>query len=102
MIPEVLDREVLEAGAILVPAAALWLSYPCRSRVAAAACGVILAAGGALVALTPAEARPGAALAAIGSLLATVVVWLLCRRREADHRAAFSRLETVRIQRLQI
>ncbi|MEK7383213.1 MAG: GGDEF domain-containing protein [Elusimicrobiota bacterium] len=97
-----MSREVLEAGFILAPAAALWLSYPRRPRVAAVACGVVLAVGAVLVALAQADARSGSALAVLGALLSTVLTWLLCRRREADHRAAFSRLETVRSQRLQI
>lgn len=97
-----MNREVLEACAILVPAAAVWLSYPRRAWVAAAASGVVLSVGGVLVALAPLDARPDAALAAVGSLLATVTAWQLCRRREADHRSASSRLETVRAQREQV
>lgn len=94
-----MSRELIEAGAVLVPAAAVWLSYPRRSWAAGAAFGASLAVGGALAASAPAGALAGAALSSAGSFLAALVAWLLCRRRESDHAAAFSRLETVRAQR---
>jgi len=97
-----MNREILEAGAVLVPAAALWLSYPRRAQAAAAALAGALALGGALVALAPASARFDAILAAAGACLSTVLAWLLCRRREAEHAAAFARLEEIRAQRRRV
>lgn len=97
-----MSPDILEAAALLVPVGALWLAYPRRSWVAAAACGVVLAAGGVLVAVAPLESRAPAALAALGCLLGTLLTWRLCRRREEDHRVASARLESVRRRRLQM
>ena len=91
--------EFIAAGIALLPGLALWLSYPRRAWASAGGVGVALAAGAAAAALAPAGLRGAAALSALGGALGTALGWALCRRREADHAAAFSRLEEVRARR---
>ena len=91
--------ELLAGGVALLPAAALWLSYPRRPWASAAGLGVALAAGAAAVSLAPAGLHAAAALSAAGGVLGTALSWALCRRREADHAAAAARLGEVRARR---
>jgi diguanylate cyclase (GGDEF)-like protein len=91
--------EYFAALAAFLPGLGLWLSYPRRPWAAAVVAGVAAVAGAACVAAAPEALRTGALLSAVGATGGCALSWALCRRREADHRAAQSRLSEVRKQR---
>ncbi len=93
--------ELLAAAAALIPALGAWLAYPRRPWGALAALFAGLAAGGALVAAAPAEARAGATLVAAWAALGSAALWAVLRRGEAAAARAGENLALVRARRAQ-